>query len=156
MIKRLTESAVVKAIAAFLLFEVLTEIYTHVRDALHIERVTNLQWLGNELVLVIIAVAVAVIFRTVSKLKDSIKGFWKSILCGSWFLLFCLAGTVSSILTYTSEGPGLKSPLELVIFAIREYANSVFPIPDWAPITINSPEPLLCDSGLSFIIPFKS
>ena len=118
MIKRLTESAVVKAIAAFLLFEVLTQIYTHVRDALHIERVTNLQWLGNELVLVIIAVAVAVIFKTVNKLKDPIKGFWKSILCGSWFLLFCLAGTVSSILTYTSEGPGLKSPLELVIFAI--------------------------------------
>ena len=118
MIKRLTESAVVKAIAAFLLFEVLTQIYTHVRDALHIERFTNLQWLGDELVLVIIAVAVAIIFRTVSKLKDPIKGFWKSILCGSWFLLFCLAGTVSSIRTYTSEGPGLKSPFELMIFAV--------------------------------------
>lgn len=71
MIKRLTESAVVKAIAAFLLFEVLTQIYSHVRDALHIKRFTNLQWLGDELVLMIIAVAVAIIFRTVSKYRSS-------------------------------------------------------------------------------------
>lgn len=118
MINRLKENAIVKAIAAFLLFEVLTQIYAHVRDALHVERITNFQWLRDELAYVVIALVVALIFKTANKLKDPLKGLGKSILCASWFLLICLLGTVSMILTYTSEGPGLKPLPELIIFAV--------------------------------------
>lgn len=116
MINGIKDNALLRAFSAFLVYELMTNIYASIRNALQIVRISNLQWLGDELICVVIAVIIAIIFKTTNTLKDPLKGLGKSILCGSWFLLICLVGTVVQLLKYTSEGPGLKSPIESIIY----------------------------------------
>ncbi len=120
MIKRLWNNAVIKAIAAYLIFEIISFAIKFLCNAIGITfPASNLGELINEVVKITIPVLiVAFSFKTISTVKDPLKGFGKSFLCGLWFFLLCSAATADLLYTKISDGSKFKSAIEIVFFAL--------------------------------------
>lgn len=120
MIKRLWSNAIVKAIAAYLIFEIISFSIKYLCAALGISFPdSNLGELINEIVKITIPVLiVAFSFKTISTVKDPLKGFGKSLLCGLWFFLITGFGIIIQIKESIAEGLKFKSGPEIILFVL--------------------------------------
>ena len=114
MLKRLWNNAVIRSIAALLLYESLSYLIVFLLRILGITfPESNLGEFINEIVKITIPVLIiAFSFKTISSVNDPLKGLGKSLICGSWFLLLCGAVTAGQI----AESKGFKSASEILFF----------------------------------------
>lgn len=120
MLKRLWNNAIIKVIVAYLVFEILSFSIKYLCGALGISFPgSNLGELISEIVKVTIPVLiVAFSFKTISTVKNPLKGLGKSLLCGLWFFLITGFGIFIQIKESISNGLRFKSGPEIIIFVL--------------------------------------